>query len=79
MVKIHLYCPPESTCKKLEADITLPGVPAVGDTIYCPELAPEAGPGASSYLFKVKSRCWTNRSITLTLTHVWELNSECQD
>lgn len=68
--KINLYCPVESTMPALNGAAKFPGIPAVGDIICCPSLAPAAGPGASSYFFVVTSRCWgPGDEISLRLTH----------
>lgn len=77
MPKVALYCPQDRNVPCLECFERYAEVPAVGDLIYSAKLAPTAGPGASSYLFRVTSRMWGNTPrISLQVEHVWRDDEE---
>jgi hypothetical protein len=69
-VKYQLYCPAEATTGVLAARISLPIPPMVGDELYLPQLAPEAGPGCRDYWFVVTGRSLQPDDIpTITVRH----------
>jgi hypothetical protein len=75
-IKIDVYVPSERGIDPLEGMIRLPEVPAIGDMIYYPELAPTTGVGAGLHLFKVISRTWGNAKPFLHLSHVWDVEEK---
>lgn len=72
-MKCQFYCPAESTVKALEARISMPTQPMVGDELYLVQLAPDAGCGSRDYWFVVTGRTLKPGEVPIIhVKHVWK-------